>query len=433
MKYFSFARCFFAILITLLVSLPVQAADYSAGLSVGATAGYNDNIRLVQNDKTAVKKYNFSPTLTFGVDTETNKLRLDSILDFNRFDKSEFNSDDQSIALSLSHQLERSSFDISAKLIRSSTLTSELLTSGRVGTKADASEQYQLALSWTYTLTENNLLQFSANYALQDYHSDAYIGYKNAGAEVDWFHLINERTKIITALTYSDYHSDDVAFGVPPFGEQSYSTRSKTNGVQIGLDYQLTEQSQLTGRLGRSRSDTTYPINDKSNVCSNPTYLTLAELGFGSLFNAICESIPHAVNQSSTAEINWSWKNERQQFGLNTVKESQPTSNGYTVDAIQLGANWSYLLSELDTISASISAARNRAIDKKSSLQNGSIADRDYGSATLRYQRQVDEHWFVFTSFQYSEQKYTQIDYQASSRTYSLGIVYRPQQWHWSR
>jgi len=447
-----------------LVTVRAFATDYAAGLSANVNASHNDNIRFTKNEKTSVRKYDAAPTLTFSASTETTNFEIDSTFDFNRYDKSEFNSDDQNIAMALSRQFESSSLSLKAAYINNSTITSELLTSGRIGEKAERAEQYQLSPQWTYSISELNLLQVQASYTAQDYHSAAYLGYKNIGSEIDWIHVANERLRWVTALTYSDYHSDETRFGVPgsgilypstdpsdpgthfatpfgsaalitpnQFGDQSYSTRTKDIGFQIGLDYQWSEQSLMKARFGRSKSDTTYPVKDLNDTCANPDYLRLVQLGLGSSVGAICDDVPRVSEKLSTAELDWTWSNERQQFNLNSTKSTQPSSNGYTVDALQVGLNWSYHLTELDRISTMLSVARNRAPNKTGSLQNGSIADRDYGSATVAYERQISEFWFLNTSFQFSEQKYTQIDYQSSARVFSLGINYRPQQWHWSR
>ncbi len=420
------------------------AADYAAGFAINAAASHDDNIRLVKGDKTAVDKYGLSPTLTFGINTETTKAQLNSTLSFNRYDKSEFNSDDQNIALALSRQFENSSVGLDVDFIHNSTNTSELLTSGRIGTKAERAEQYTLSPNWIYTVTETNLIQLTANYTIQNYGNIAYTGYKDTGAEFDGIHVINERTKLIVAATYSDIKYDDTKLEVPfssviafhllfpagVFGEQSYAARTKSNGAQAGVDYQWSEQSLIKARLGRSQSRSSYDVKDPDQICTNSIYQQLvaaAVIGSGA-----CNLQPSS-GPLTTSSLIWTWSGESQQFGLNATKATQPTANGYTVDALQIGSNWSYQLSELNKILASVALVRNRAIDKKNSLQNTSIADRDYGSATLQYQRQLSEYWFLTAGFQFSEQKYTQIDYQASSRVYSLNISYRPQQWHWAR
>jgi hypothetical protein len=430
----------------------VSAADYAAGFGINTTAGRNDNINLVENDKDkiSVTSYSLSPQLNLNINTETTVIELASTFNFIRFDKSEFDSDDQNVALSLSRQLDTSSLGLNVSYVHNSTTISELLTSGRIGTKADRSELYVLSPRWIYTLNEINQIQLIGAYQTQNFGSNAYTAYKNYRAEFDWIRIINERLKLISAVTYTYYQSDDkgpipipqipIRIGSEPtvelgeLGTQTYSTRTKTPELQIGADYELSEQSTLSARFGGSRSDTIDLVEDPNNVCSNPRYLRLTRIrgGFTQLLGGKCNA-SHNVEQLFTSTINWSWQNEIQDFRLNATKSIQPSSNGYAVDATIIEANWGYQLSERNKVLAGVSLLRNRGINSKDSLQNSSLADRDYGSATLQFQRQLTEYWFVTAGAQYSDQKYTQIDYQGSSRAYTLGIGYRPQQWHWSR
>lgn len=430
-----------------------SAVDYSAGTSISANASHNDNLRLTESNKVAVNKYLVVPILTFGANTENSKLELDSTFFFNRYDKSQFNSDDQNIGLAYTYNFENSSVGLNANIVRDSTITSETLTSGIISEKAERTERYQAAPSWSYTINETNLLQLNGTYSRQDYRTTGYTGYKNIDSTLSWIRIVNERLKLILSGRYSDYHSDDSqSFDIPGndtgievqtgidsttrlpiiqrvivpkgfFGQQSYATRNIEKGGQVGLDYQWSEAALLQARLGRSRSKNEFIVNDPQNLCN---------MEFGLIFAGLC-SQPDSDGTQSTAELDWSWSNERHQLGLNATKSTQPSSNGYVVDTTQVGSFWTFKLTELDQISTNLTLVRNRAIDKQSSLLNTSAADRDYGTATITYRRQFGDHWFANTSYQFSRQKYSDFDIQASSNTISLGIQYMPQEWHWSR
>ncbi|MFT3931297.1 MAG: hypothetical protein QM709_13465 [Spongiibacteraceae bacterium] len=444
-----------ALAAALIYTAKTGAAEYSAGMAFDVSASHNDNIRFTQNDKTSVQKYDVAPTFTLGSTTEVSQIRLNSTFDFNRYDKSEFDSNDQNIRLSMDRQFESSSIGLDAAYINNSTITSELLTTGRIGNKAERAEQYQLSPRWLYNFNEANLLQLQASYTTQDYRSDEYTGYENTGAQVSWIHRLSERMSWVTTGTYSDYQSDDIELDVPRvdtltlalsqsppfqvypagyFGQQSYSVRTKNTGLNLGVKYDWSELSSIEASLGRSKNHTMYPVKD-SGICSNPEYITAesnAEL-IGRTLGAICTPLEDSNKFSSTADITWQWKNEQHQISLTGTKETQPTSNGYTIDAIQIGSNWTYKLTELDQLSASMTLVRNRATDDKSTLQNASLADRDYGTVTVAYRRQLDEQWFVRTSYQYSKQKYDQRDVEATSNVWALSINYQPQPWRWSR
>jgi hypothetical protein len=454
---------FVALVVFIGIASGSAATDYSSGARLNVDASHNDNLRMSETDKISVNKYLVTPVFTLSADTERSKLQLASTLYFNRYDKNEFDSNDQNIGLAFTHEFENSSVGLNANVVRDSTITSEQLTSGVVGRKAERTERYQAAPSWSYTLNETNVLQLNGSYTIQDYRTSSYTGYKNIGTGLDWIHIINERFKLVVSATYSDYHSDDsekldvpnqnisipvqtgidsegepiiIEQGLPAgiFGQQTYSTRTKESGGQVGLDYYWSEASLLQARVGRSRSKTTYPITDSSDVCSNAFRLTLLQSSslYAPFVSGFCD-LESNSDLLSTAQLNWNWSNEHQQFSLSTTKSSQPSSNGYVIDALQVSSSWSYRLTEKDQISANLSLVRNRAINKKSSLQNTSIANRDYESAALSYRRQVNEQWSVSASYQFGQQKYNDIDTQANSKIISLGIRYQPQEWHWAR
>jgi hypothetical protein len=416
-----------------------RAADYSAGFLADAEVGRNDNIRLVQDDKTAATRYRLTPGLKLGMHTETSALAFDSTADLNKYDKTKFDSNDLRSSIAYSRQSERSSIGLDADYVRNSTLTSELLTSGRIGNVAERAQQYSVTPSWSYAVSEINIVQLNGTYSAQSYNSDAYTDYTNMGGELDWIHAISSKLKTVVALTYSRYESDDIVIEVPAvpigfprgyFGKQSYAPRTKSVGGQLGIDYQWSEQTLIKLRLGRSKNDTSYPIKDPNQICSDPTFLQLVAF-FGRIGGA-CE-LPDTGGPQSSADLTWRWNNERHQFSLNGSKAILPTSNGYAVDSTQLGSHWSYQLSELNRVSANLTAARNRAIDKNNPLLNTAAADRDYATVSLEYERQLTSAWLLDASVNYSKQKYTQADVQASSRSYSLGLRYRPQLWHWAR
>jgi hypothetical protein len=447
----NFHSPFIVLFASLTTASPGNAADYSAGFSMKVDASHNDNIRLVETNKTSVRKYDASPTLSFSGATENTKLELTSKFDFNQYDRSEFNSNDQNIGLTLSHQLESGSLGLNASYVHNSTISSELLTSGRVGDKATRSELYSVSPNWSYLINETNFIQWSASYALQNYESDAYTGYKYASTELDWMYLLSEQLKLSIGGSYSDYRADDIEIGVPridipevhiegvPFapllagaaGNQGYATQTKSKGIVAGLDYQWSEQSQIKARFGRSQTRTSYSITDPRHLCADPLFLLYSSV-LQPYVSPVC-MLESSDNPQTSADLNWSWRGERQQLDFDITKTLQPTSNGYAVDAWQLTSGWSYRLSELDKLSVNLSLVRNRAIDEKNSVVNAQIADRNYGLASIRYQRQLNEHWLVKAGFDFSEQKYTETDYQASSRVFSLGVTYQPTQWHWSR
>jgi hypothetical protein len=437
-----------ALLLLLGTTSLALATDYSSSVMLDAEASYNDNLRMSKTDKMAVQHYVVRPLLRFNADTETTQFGLSSKLIFNHYDENQFDSNDQDLVLDFQHQFESSAVGLNAALIRDSTITSEVLGSGRIDDTAERTQTYQVTPSYTYTLNETNQLALQATYNAREYDSDNYIGYKNTSAQLDWFHILSDRIKLILSGTYSDYRSDDRTTYVPGqilevqtvngpqllpptlFGQQTYYNRSKDKGLQIGAEYQWSEQSQLMLRVGRSSNEQTYPIeDDPQRICTDTLYLRLVELGYE--VGGVCDL--EEDSNLTTVQLNWSWDSERNSISVNSSKATQPSSNGYSVDSTQLSAYWGFKLTERDLVSANVSAVRNRAIGDDAVQQNNSLADRDYQSITMMYRHQFSTNWFVNGSYQYSNQKYRDIDFQSHSNVFTVGIRYQPQEWHWSR
>ena len=451
------SRCFALALLAGQV-LPAVAADYTARASFDVQATHNDNLRMSEENKVSVNKYLTTPLLALGASTERTTFGLTSIFYLNKYSDSRYDSNDMNIGLALNHKLENSAFGLNANYVRDSTITSEELTTGIVGDTAKRATRYMVSPSYQYFLSDKNMLQFQGSYIKQDYEASDYTAYDRASGGIDWVHSFDERLKMVLSATYSDYESEDVNYVVPlidlprvvqnpdgsieldplsilprgSFGDQSYRTRTKEKGGQIGVDYQWSEQSLIQARLGSSESESSYPLESSQDFCSYPQYQALALFPQIRPYLGSCDR-EDTSDRVSTAQLAWTWQNENHDFNLNATKQTQPTSSGYTVDSLQVLSNWNYRPTELDQFGVSLTVVRNRSIDDSESVRNSAIGNRDYESASLSYRRQFGEEWFVSTIYTYSHQRYTELDTNAHGSAISLAIRYRPQAWHWAR
>lgn len=456
-------RRYVALAIFAVPALPALALDYSASGSIDTQYTHNDNLRMSSHDsdKVSVDKYLVTPIISLNGSSETTTLGLNSIFYFNHYSQSQYNSNDMNIGLAFAHQFENSSIGLNANLVRDSTITSEQLSSGVIGDRAERAERYVVSPSWTYQLNETNMLDLQGTYTKQDYSVSTFTAYDNIDSNVNWIHIVDERMKLILSGQYSHYQSDDIGYPVPlftlreiptleqtpfgdiivltdiqqgHFGQQSYSSRTRNKGGQIGVDYQWSEQTLIQARIGRSNSTTDYPTKTSPNFCADQNYLGLVA-SFPQLqpYLGSCDNAS-TNDHVSTALLVWNWNNENNTIDVSGSKQTQPTSNGYTVDATRISSNWNYRLTELDQISANLLWIRNRAVGSDSgSRVNSAVADRDYQSATVSYRHQFGENWFTTASYTYNHQQYSQLDSNSVGNVWAFTVRYRPQAWHWSR
>lgn len=446
---------FIASAILALSIAPAYAVDYSISGTLDAQATHNDNLRMSESDKVAVDKLLVTPVISLQANTETTKVGLVSVFFFNRYDESQYDSNDQNIGLSASHDFETSSIGLNANLVRESTITSELLTSGVIGETAQRTERYVITPSWSYYVNDSNMLQLAGTYTSQDY-PEGYTGYDNKSGSLDWIHILDERIKLVLSAQYSRYEYDDVETSIPSisglpvlrdtpfgvieipvpagaFGSESYSTETTEKGGQLGVDYQWTEQSMLTSRIGYSKSENSYPQQRDENFCTNPDLVFLWQIEQFRPYLGSC-FLESTSDNVWTAQVGWNWKSETQKFDLNGTKQMQPTGNGYTVDSLSVTSNWSWYVTEMDQLSAHLTVIRNRAVGDNDEVRNGNRASRNYGSATVAYRHQFGEQWFVTGSYQYNRQEYLDLqNSDGNANLVSLAVQYRPQAWHWAR
>jgi hypothetical protein len=418
-------------------SATAYATDYALGYGLNVSARHDDNIRLVATGETAISGTVTSPSFNVSATTETSSLALNTAIDIARYNDSGFNSNDVNLSGAWRAQFEKSSAGIDLAAVRDSTTSSEIRDSGRIGTTADRHEHYAIAPSYSYALTESDSIKLLANASKDQYHNNAYLGYRNWSGNIDWTHSLGERVRTILRASYSDYQSDERTQTIPvylfidlngtPFyfrtGDSQLGTRtlSRSAGGMAGFDYQLSEQHSLTFLAGMSRVTTDYQLQDPGSVCSS-----------AQLYSPYCGQQSDRGN-SFNAEIDWSWTGEQNSLAMNLSKMDRPSSDGYPLDSWQIDSSWNHRLTELSRLTTSLSWGRNRISGSSNNSFISQTSNRDYGNAGISFNQALSEDWQLSAGFQFRYQNYTETDYRADSRVISLAIAYRPRASHWSR
>lgn len=420
----------FGALITLVIFCPkIAATDYAVGFNIDGRAIYDDNFRLTENDKIAIHGTEATPQLSLNADTGNSKWNLDTKLRSARYNENEYDTDDQFLSGEYSRQFERSTIGLGIYISHDSTNTSEFASSGRISNKSERHEHYQLSPSWSYGLTENNVIGLNGTYSRDNYENPNYVGYDFGETTATWSYIYNDRMSFLSRASYARYLSEDLNAEVPyffapvfhplflaGFAEQSSATKQTTTSLLFGLKYLWSEQQFLSLLIGRSKRKTEYLLQDPAGICDQ----------YYSIFCLREDQSGYGL----TTDIQWVWRNERHKLDLNLSQSTQPTSDGQAVDQIQLSGNWNYTLSELQSTRISIQGYRNRDIDDNAQSSN---LDRDYLSAVFEYNYWLTEVWRITGTYQYRLQKYTEVGINAHAQVATLGIRYQPTEWHWSR
>jgi|GEM_PF-3532186 len=421
-----------------LLAGPALAMDYSVHTEVETEGQYDNNIQMLSEDPTSATGLRVSPSLSLRAKSETTEVSLDGIMWFRRYNRANFDSNDQQVSTSITQHFDRSDLTLSAQGTRDTTLTSEYLDSGRV-TDAGRHKQYSLAPAWTGYIGERDLITLRGSYSQSKYDSDNYTDYTYWQGSARWTRVMSERLRLFLEANYSKYQTAKNNLTI----QESYTTSADT-GFQVGGSYAFTEQFSITALVGSSRDQTRSHLKYSQAECDekltqfhndavasgNPADLFWAN-NFG---HAICQMPEQEFNsRMSTLDASLNWSNELHQLSLEATQQSQPSSNGYTIRSSQLNGTWAYQLWEQGSLSLDVTVGRNRAMGNNSDSIQAIQVNREFSYTALAYRQNLSENWSVNLSYQYRHQNYDKVDFEADSKAVYLGLSYKPRDRHWSR
>lgn len=408
-------RLLFAVAFSFCVS--VQAADYSLDGVLRYDTSYDNNLQLSEQRQSAWGQ-NVSANINAVGKTERTSADVQIQLSNHRFNREQFDSDDQTLRLSAGHTFERSSVDLKLANVRDSTLNSELLDSGRM---LDAQRRQQLSAApvWSYQLSEKNLITLQGNYLDTRYLGSGYTDYRYWQTQFLWTHSLSERLRGFASISYSDYRSQPVSY---PFG-QTYATTSTDRGFQVGGDYLFSENLTASLLIGTSRNHTDPRIDDPGQFCplarANPFLLSILPL---------C-ALDDTYASLATVNGSLSWRGERNDLSLNVSRATQPSSNGYVQQTEQIDLDWRFSIWEHGSLGLAVTAGATDAPNERSTRAGLS---RDFEYATLSYTHSLNEAWLIDCNLRYRSQEYDQQD-RVESNVIFIGISWKPKTQHWSR
>jgi hypothetical protein len=410
-------RPFLATMVALLPIGSAVAIEYHLGGQLYLEANHNSNLLLTQPGQSTAGQLG-SARLDLGAATENTSAALDMTLHARSYGLDEYNSDDQTVNARYRHQRERSAYGVDLGIIRDSTLTSELLDSGRLG-ESTRREQYSASPYMDYQLGERDSLSARVSYIESKYDRGDYVDYQYWTSALTWSHLLRERLNGFAQIIYSRYESDEIAAAL----DQSYSTHSREYGLLLGGEYQFSERLKLSAIAGQTRSRSTPSISDPGNVCESA-----AQFGLTPLF-PLC-TLEETTSRISTLDLSINWTTERNMLSARATRRNQPSSSGYLQETDQLDLNWRYRLSPRGAISTALTAGTT---DVSGDYPvNRFDPSRDFGYGTLAYAHRLSERWTLQCSYQYRMQKYDDQDL-TKSHVGSLAIIWKPQEKRWSR
>ncbi len=144
---------------------------------------------------------------------------------------------------------ERGSFNAKASLINDTTLQNEELDfdTGTTVRQIDRTRS-SLGLGGDYMFTETNWVEASLDYAMVSYDArplDRLYDYDTLTPGLRIVHQYNQQTQVFGTLSHSETNYDDLT-----------DTESKTDSLQLGAAYDITETWKVSASAGRQRTTT---------------------------------------------------------------------------------------------------------------------------------------------------------------------------------
>lgn len=352
------------------------AASWLGKGSASVTGEYNDNKRLITQQKNDV--YGVIANVQFDLiaASPSTKFKLSPRLRFSRYAGDDFlDSNDQFLKLNFDYTTEKTFTSLGMDFSRDTTLTSELEDTGFVQ-QNKRRLQLNLIPSWTYSLSELSSIKFGYSFQAVKYE-DAELT-----PLVDYFY---HRTDATYFSYFSEYLHVNASLYGSLYDAEKLANQTSDYGFQVNFKYNATEKYTYTLNLGAHRSD--IKVETRDGIFKDTDTGTLLGVGFNRRFEkALLE------------------------FGINqTVK---PSSIGSLVRRERVILSTNYKYSEIADFNFSISGTHSKAI-----LDASENKEWNYADFTLRNRWRLAEMWFFSVQYKFRWQKYTSEESDAKSNS----------------
>jgi hypothetical protein len=400
------------------------AAEWSVTPRLGVRMEYDDNRRLsLDCPARSTEEECTPPTGTFGtvVDaaaqlawaTQVSTVSVTPRLRASRYqeDPDLLDSDDQYLDLIASTRSERARYGLDGNMSLETVQTSETIAdqegvSLRRRNVQIPRDQWRLRPSWSYTLSERNVLSLDANLTWVDYGSEGRTG--AAGGYVDYnFYVAN--ASLAHALTERDTISGFAYFS--RYERDVLDSVTDSVGFQVGYELALTETLKGSVAVGLVRSDFS---SDSQRIEVAGRELVIPGLE--------TTEDGQLINASLTQTL------ERGSWSVTASRTLSPTGEGVLVTRDELRGNLTHGLSQRLEGRLGVLAFADSSVGGQ-----GQRSDRDYARVELGLRYRLTPYWSVTGQYNYRYEKYDTNPDAADSNALWLTVNWQGNKWATSR
>lgn len=371
-------------------ALPASAQQWEFQPRANVQASYEDNIRLQPDNPQGGLGSRLSATALALRTTEATRLGLTAQLRLNDFaDASDLDNGAAFFGADWSYQRARSEFQLNQSFITQSTLTSELATTGVTNVNRQQ-YRYQVRPDWSYRLDEVSTLSIGASYEdvfYDDVQGTPLSNFRSGSLSFAANRRMSERWALNLVTVYGRFQS------------QGGDSDTESLGVQLGVDYELSETFRVSALAGlrQTRVDVLETAGLRvTDDTSGPIYSLSAQKQFasGAVFRALA------------------------------VRELTPSGASEVLDSTRLQLNYSYPINERMRFSLSSQAYRNRQLGDEAESQ-GTVGNRDYADGTMTLSYRLGRVWRLVVDYRYRWQQNVDSSVSASSNRVGISLA-----WH---
>ena len=409
------------------------SAEYTLQPSIQLIGTYNDNVSFsaTSDDNDPLKENNdisgatYRSAIDFNRNTRRTNFNLSGNVSFNRFNLTQFDSDDQNLSVNYNIQFEKGSLFGSTSWRKETTRTFEDTNTGdgsveRIAARAQAT---QLSVGGNYSINERQSLQGSFFALRQDYATQNLVDYSYFSASGLWQFILNERYRLQSRGTYSRYlpqSRSDITF------LQSFFDAVENEGLsQEAIEAEINECREIGFFFIPNQTNPTsqgpcFSIGNNFHTIQNTAQL---ELGLVVNFNektsfdvligrnetgtrsdgspAPITPPSRSKRRSISYEASLNHQQEKLNLSLNGTRKDETTARGGLQLTQRVNANSRWNFSKYNYASAGITWFKRKANLSDTFFSS----DQEDYISRLNYHHRLSQDWSATLTYRYRQQK----------------------------
>jgi len=419
----------------LLFPLLSSAAELSLETGVNTYARYNDNLTLRTTNEKDVVGGSFKPNLTFKIDGETQSFKAVADVNLTRYNNEpDLRRNEGSLGLSWNKRYQRAQLSVSSGYKEQSNLDQTLDLAGLTDQEVTRNTAY-LKPSWSYMLSENNLLSLQYSFTDTTYDEPDLDEFGSAFENVKAVNFADFQQQSYTALFRNTLtENDDITFSVSMtdydgegngllyigngpfdafFTANEQFTEYKNVAYDIGYSHKFSEIQKMEFSVGANKTDTD-TLTIQHNIVFNP---------FSD--NIIGETPADTSKRGSKYKFLYEYSVERESLTVDISQDIISESTGVLVDQQQVVFDYLLKTSERLNYGVKLTALTNETVVANAGV---SLADRERLNFTPSVHWKFAKDWSLSVkyNFAYLDQKTTASNAKSNEISFSVN-------WRWPK